>query len=333
MTTAENKTNEIKEEPKKIKGVKRFITLVVGIIITCIAGYYIHDSLKYQITDDAYVEVHMVQVAPKVSGQIESVYIEDNQYINQGDTIAKIDDSDYRVKLAQAEANYQKALLNQNVARANMSATNSAISLAKKDLERYTKLYAAGAVSKQTLDTAQTKYDDAKAKLETADQALLSKSDKKVADAELKALKALCDQAALNLAYTTIKAPQSGTVTNKKLEKGAYVQIGQPLFALVPKEVWIIANYKENQVGQMKIGQSVDIKIDAYPDKVFKGKIDSIQRASGAKSSLFPPENAVGSFVKIVQRIPVKIVFTEKIDPAQYTIVSGMSVEPKVKIK
>ena len=112
-----------------------------------------------------------------------------------------------------------------------------------------------------------------------------------------------------------------------------YVTAGAPLFTLVPEEVWIVANFKENQLTNMKPGQPVEIKIDTYPNKKFKGKIDSIQRSSGAKSSLFPPENAVGSFVKIVQRIPVKIVFTENINPNEYNIVPGMSVVPKVKVK
>ncbi|MEI8128798.1 MAG: HlyD family secretion protein, partial [bacterium] len=166
-----------------------------------------------------------------------------------------------------------------------------------------------------------------------AKEGLLSKDNNRVADADLKQLAALKKQAELNLSYTKIYAPQSGSVTNKSIEKGAYVQIGQPLFVIVPDNVWIIANFKENQLRHMKIGQEVEIKVDTYPDKNFKGKIDSIQRISGAKSSLFPPENAVGSFVKIVQRIPVKIVFTEKIDPNEYTIVPGMSVEPKVRVR
>ena len=112
-----------------------------------------------------------------------------------------------------------------------------------------------------------------------------------------------------------------------------YVTVGSPLCVIVPDEVWVVANFKENQLKDMKVGQAVDIKVDTYPNKIFKGKIDSIQRSSGAKSSLFPPENAVGSFVKIVQRIPVKIVFTEEIDRDKYTIVPGMSVVPKVHIK
>ena len=161
----------------------------------------------------------------------------------------------------------------------------------------------------------------------------MSNGQNKVADANLKSLKAKRDKAELDLKNTEVIAPQSGIVTNKKAEKGAYVGTGSPLFVIVPDEVWVVANYKESQVGNMREGQPVEIRVDAYPDKVFKGKIDSIQRASGAKSSLFPPENAVGSFVKIVQRIPVKIVFDEPIDSSKYTIVAGMSVVPKVKVK
>ena len=143
------------------------------------------------------------------------------------------------------------------------------------------------------------------------------------------------DQAKLNLSYTEVVVPISGIVTNGRVEKGSYVSVGSPMFAIVPDKVWVVANFKENQVGNMQKGQSVDIKIDAYKGKTFKGHIDSIQRASGAKSSLFPPENAVGSFVKIVQRVPVKIVFEEgEIDVEKYpNIIAGLSVVPKVKVK
>ena len=141
------------------------------------------------------------------------------------------------------------------------------------------------------------------------------------------------DKAALDLSYTKIYAPQSGTVSSRRVEKGMYVNVGAPLFTIVPHNVWVVANFKENQLRHMKPGQEVSIKVDTYPDKVFKGKVDSIQRASGAKSSLFPPENAVGSFVKIVQRIPVKIVFDEKINPEEYNIIPGMSVIPKVRVR
>ena len=287
----------------------------------------------YQSTDDAYVETTTVQVSPKVSGHITKVFVEDNQHINAGMVVAEIDDTDYKVKLEKAEANYQKTLLNQKNAKANFKAMQSNIDVAKKDLDRYTNLFESGAVSKQTLDSAQAKYDAAQANLTQAEQALLSSSDNKVADADLKAVKAERDQAALNLSYTKVIAPQTGTVTSRRVETGMYVQTGAPLFVIVPDKVWVVANFKENQLKGMKPGQAVDIKVDTYPNHTFKGEVQSIQRSSGAKSSLFPPENAVGSFVKIVQRVPVKIIFTEKIDPNEFTIVPGMSVVPKVKVK
>ena len=312
---------------------KRYIGITLGVLVVIALGIWLWNESKYQSTDDAYVESHMVKVAPRVSGQVEDVFIKDNQKVKEGDVIAIIDDRDYSIKFDQADANYKRALLNQNVAKANLSAVNSEIELAQKDMERYKNLYEKGAVSKQVYDAAKTKYDTVMARQTSADNMIFSENGSKVADADLKVLKALRDQAELNLGYTKIVAPQDGTVTNKNIEKGDYVQVGQPLFTLVPEEIWVVANFKENQVGKMRPGQSVNIKIDAFPDRVFKGKIDSIQRASGAKASLFPPENAVGSFVKIVQRIPVKIVFTEEIDSKKYTISAGMSVVPKVRVK
>ena len=306
-------------------------TFVFIIILTVL--YIYAQSLMFQSTDDAYVESHLTQIAPKVSGQVVEVYINDNQKVKDGDVVIKIDDTDYKVKLAQAEANYEKALFGQKVAKANLAAVNSEISLAKRDLDRYKNLYEEGAVSKQKLDEAQTNFEGIKAKHLTAQENIMSSTNNKVADADIKALKALRDQAKLNLEYTQVKTLATGTVTKKNVEKGMFVQVGQPIFAVASDEIWVVANFKENQVGKMKAGQSVNIKIDAYPNKIFKGKIDSIQRASGAKSSLFPPENAVGSFVKIVQRIPVKIVFDEQINTEEYNIVAGMSVVPKVRIK
>ena len=329
----QNTITEEQDVKKEHKPFKRYIALGVGLVVAIAGAFVIHDALMYQSTDDAYVETTTVQVAPRVSGQITDVYITDNQKVKEGELVAKIDPADYEVKLAQAEAKYERTLLNQKNAKANFKAMQSNIDVARKDLDRYKNLFAQGAVSKQTLDAAQAKYDSAQANLTQAEESLLSQGGSKVADADLKEIKALRDKAKLDLSYTNIYAPQTGTVSNRRVEKGMYVNVGSPLFVIVPEDVWVVANFKENQLRHMKPGQVVDIKVDTYPNKVFKGKIDSIQRASGAKSSLFPPENAVGSFVKIVQRIPVKIVFTENIDPNQYNIVPGMSVVPKVRVK
>lgn len=304
--------------------------LVFGVILASI--YFINES-KYQSTDDAYIETHAVQLAPKVSGQIVKMYVTDNQLVKEGDVVAEIDATDYKVKLNELGARYETALYKQKAAKATYNAADAEIALAKKNLDRYTVLYKDGAASKQDYDNAKTSYENATARLTQAKENVLSAENNRVADAELKQLAALKQQAELNLSYTKIYAPQTGYVTSKTIEKGAYVQVGQPLFVIVPANVWVVANYKESQLTNMKINQPVDIAIDAYPGKVFKGKVDSIQKSSGAKSSLFPPENAVGSFVKIVQRIPVKIVFTEQIDTSKYNVIPGMSVIPKVRVK
>jgi len=254
---------------------------------------------------------------------------------------------------------------------ADIESVKAEVDLAETNLKRYQNLYNKGAVSKQELDNALTAYRTTKAKLDAAqekvsgaqfalqtalankevaakslaqaiskyrgldtvpEQVSISDAQNRMAGAEIKQLQAAVKQAKLDLQYTKIYAPSSGRVTSRSAEIGAFVQTGQPLMSIVPDDRWIIANFKETQLTNMREGQPVFIRVDAYPQKVFKGKVDSIQASTGSKSSLFPPENAVGSFVKVVQRVPVKIIFTEEPDP-QYAIVPGMSVVPEVKVK
>ena len=327
-----SENSEVIEKDKKRIKKRPFIFLLTIVVLGLISGY-LYQASKFEETDDAYIETLPVQVAPKVAGQIINVYVQDNQKVKSGDLIAEIDPTDYNVQMQQSIAKYDATLLKQKSAKATLSAANSRIELAQKDLQRYKNLYKDGAISKQELDKAQTKFDETSSDVTQATQDILSKSNNRVADAELKQLAAARRQAQLNLSYTKIYAPISGSITKKAIERGSYVQTGQSLLSIVPNEVWVVANYKENQLRNMRVNQPVEIKVDTYPDKIFKGRIESFQRISGAKSSLFPPENAVGSFVKIVQRIPVKIVFEEPIDPNKYTIVPGMSVEPKVRVK
>ena len=266
----ENQEQQTEVKPKKKMPLWAIITIVAAVVV-CL-GFFIHDVLRYQSTDDAYVETTTVSVAPKVSGEIVEVFVTDNQYIHAGDVVARIDDIDYKIKLEQAEAKYERTLLNQKNAKATFNARQTDIEVAQKDLERYKNLYAKGAVSKQTLDNAQAKYDSAVAGHTSAEQSLFSEKKDRVADADLKEIKAQRDWAAQQLKYTEIIAPQSGYVTSRRVEKGMYAQVGTPLFTIVPDNVWIVANYKENQLTHMKEGQPVDIKIDTYPGKVFKGK-------------------------------------------------------------
>ena len=225
------------EQPKKEKpkGIKRTVTGIVVAAVLVLAGVYIHNEMQYESTDDAYVETTTVNVAPRVSGQIEDVFVTDNQHVKEGDLVAIIDDADYKIKLEQADSSFEKIKLDQQNAKANQAAAESNIKLAKKDLDRYKNLYEQGAVSKQTYDSAKVNYDNAQAGLTQANQALFSdKSGKTVADANLRTAKAAKDKAALDLSYTKIYAPQSGTVSSRRVEKGMYVTAVSPLFTLVP---------------------------------------------------------------------------------------------------
>lgn len=317
--------------------VKKQMLVFLGVIAAIIAGFGIYELTKYQTTDDAYIETVTVNVAPKVSGEIIDVRIKDNHPVKKDEIVAVIDPVDYQIAYDKAKALYEKALYAQQNAKASLLAVNSEVAVAKTDVERYENLYAAGAVSKQLLDNAKTKLEVIEAKQVEVQQSLFSNHKQNVADAELKALKAQMDQAELALKYTEVKAPQDGIVASRRVEKGMLVQPGTPLFTLIPNDLWVVANYKETQINGMEVGLDknngleVEIKVDAVPGKTFKGKIDSIQKSSGAKASLFPPENAVGSFVKIVQRVPVKIVFDE--DISGYNLLPGLSVVTKIKTK
>lgn len=409
--------NGIKKNKLKLSKNKKFILFgILGLAILAGTYFYIH-SITYVSTDDAYVEGDLVPVSSKVSGTVDKVFVEDNQYVNKGDLLAKIDSRDYKVQYDQIEAKLEAAIEKQkkasvnidftsitsqadkqqassNVsvaktgieiadkqvleAKANLKQANQEVETAKADLDlaqteydRNAKLLTRGGVSQKDLDRASTnlktkqakfkfaqeKVSSVKAKLQIAyankksfikslnialskakgantvkEQIAMSNSTNKIAMAEIKQLKAAEEQAKLNLSYTSIYAPQSGHITSKNVQEGAYIRTGQPLMVIVPEKRWIIANFKETQLTNIKAGQPVTIKVDAYPDAKFKGKVDSIQSSTGAKTSLFPPENAVGSFVKVVQRIPVKIIFNEY-NSNQHNIVPGMSAVPEVKIK
>src|SRR5574344_407678 len=229
MEKKENKEELPPKTSKRIKEKKHhkspLIFLLLIAIVIAGAIYFINES-KYQSTDDAYIQTHSVQIAPKVSGQVTNMLVTDNQEVKDGQLVATIDPADYSVKLSELSAKYSSTLLKQKNAKALYEAAQSQINLAKKNLDRYTNLYKAGAASKQEYDTAKTTYDNANANLIQANQALLSKGNN-VADADLKQIAAQRKAASLSLSYTKIYAPQSGFVTNKTVEKGAYVQIGR----------------------------------------------------------------------------------------------------------
>lgn len=324
-----------------------FTVLALGGIYALLHAHY------YQSTDDAFVEGHIVSVAPRVSGPVVKLLIKDNQEVKKGDLLAEIDPNDYIVALEQKEAklleakaqltaSHQNIEENQTISSKtvkDISSIKSQLDNAKSIYDRDLKLSKEGIVSKEELNNSKTTYDSLHAnylaeqeKKRAADiavkQAIANRAE---IEALIKRLESEIDEAKLNLSYTKIYAPQDGKISARTVEEGNYVQVAQPLMSIVSDEVWVVANYKETQLEQVREGQEVTIKVDTYPKKRFKGKVDSLQKATGAKSSLFPPENAVGSYVKIVQRIPVKIIFDE--DISDYNIAPGMSVVPKIKIR
>ena len=298
---------------------------ITGIIFLLCGLFYAVHTVYYKSTDDAFIEGHVITVAPRVSGPVLHLNIEDNQDVKKGDLLLEIDPNDYQAKLKETKAKLDEAKAALVSADNQVTKSLSDLDFAKNDYERYSKMREKGISSKQDYEASLNKLTVAEANNNSA------KAKFNEIQSSIKRLEAEVEQDELNLSYTKIYAAADGKITNRSVEQGNYVQVAQPMFAIVPEKMWIVANFKETQLANMKPGQPVKIKIDTYGGKKFKGKVDSIQRSTGARASLFPPENAVGSYVKIVQRVPVKIVFTE--DISKYNIVPGMSVVPEVKVK
>ena len=268
--------------------------LIVGIGY---GGFATFHSFTHESTDDAFIDVHFVSVAPKIAGRVAVVHADDNQLVKKDDVLVEIDPRDFQVALAQAKANLAKDKATQVQANVNE--------------KRAQDLFTKKVISTQERDTNVATSDSSKASVE--------------------ADKAAVEQAELNLSYTKIKAPIDGYVTKEAVAVGDYLQVGQALMSLVPPRVWVIANFKETQLRNMQPGQPVDISVDAYPSLKLRGRVDSIQAGSGAAFSLLPPENATGNYVKVVQRVPVKIVLDPE-QQVQRVLGPGMSVVPTVAV-
>ena len=276
--------------------------VIVAAAALAIAGigygaFTIFHSLTHESTDDAFINAHIVSSAPKIAGRVAAVHITDNQDVKKGELLVEIDPADAEAALAQATGNLAKA-----------RATHDK---AEQDQKRALGLFTKGVLSAEQRDTAVQNASTAKADTE-ADEAAVQ-------------------QAELNRQYARINAPEDGRVTNKAVEPGDYVQVGQTIFALVTPERWTTANFKETQLRDMRPGQPAQVSVDAYPDHPLRGHVDSIQAGSGARFSLLPPENATGNYVKVVQRVPVKIVLDEQPD-MQRVLGPGMSVVPTVTV-
>jgi membrane fusion protein (multidrug efflux system) len=259
---------------------------------------YVRYARTHESTDDAFIEGHVVAISPKVASNVTRTLVDDNSRVKAGDLLVELDPRDFEARLAQA--------------RGNLTAGEAEAIRARTDAQRYERLVEQGFVSRQDRDNAIAKD--------------------RAAAGQVEQLKAAVRQAELDLSYTRIYAPESGRITRKSVEPGGYVQVGQTIFSIVPERVWVTANFKETQLRYMRPGQPATIKVDAYPDRRFTGHVDSIQAGAGARFSLLPPENATGNYVKVVQRVPVKILIDEGPDPA-HVLGPGMSVVPAVKVR
>lgn len=272
--------------------------LIIGVVlftVLCAFGYY--QLTSFETTDDAFVDGHIAPVSAQVEGRVTEVLIKDNQMVKSGEVLARIDDKDYVYK--------------RDMADADEMAAQAELEEAQKDEGRYLQLLSRQEVSKQEFDHTSLRVKNAQAQFMRA--------------------KAKLDFAQLDLEHTQIVAPIDGKVSARSVEQGQYVQVGQPLLSIVSSDVWISANFKETQLKRMKPGNPVDIQVDAYPGVKFTGKVDSLQAGTGGVFSLLPAQNASGNYIKVVQRVPVKITI-DNLNP-DYPLWPGLSVSPKVDLR
>ncbi len=327
---------------------------------------YLVSAYTSETTDDAFIAGHIVSIAPRISGQVSAVHVLDNELVTNGELLVEIDPSDYASTLGQKQAaqassdsNFKAAVAGYKLmgvkvktaeaeareTKADADAAAATYAKAKADFQRAKKLVKENTISAQEFDQFKATANESEADFNSASAKAASDESKvNEANAQLEAAKAEADavfsqlsesktevdSAQLNVNYTKIYAPCDGLVTRKQVEEGDYLQTGQTIFSIVPKNVWVVANFKESQLKNMVPGQKTLVSIDALGGRTFNAHVDSVQAGSGAVFSLLPPENAVGNYVKVVQRVPVKIVFDDAL-PADKTIGPGLSVTPYVQ--
>jgi membrane fusion protein, multidrug efflux system len=335
--------------------------LVIGAVIAFLGlffgiRYWMYAS-THEDTDDAYVTSYTHQISSRVTGTVEEVLVDDNWHVAAGQPLLKLDPRDYQVALTQARADYLQAKARLLQASAQIPLTEAQLAQAQaqadsakansdylqRTFERNSQLFyqGRGVISKQDLDTAQSQAETSAAAYKANVAAVnVAKENLKVAHAQEEAARAQAEaalarvkNAELQLSYCTVVAPVSGRVAEKTVQTGNRVSVGQALMAVVEDNVWIEANFKETQLERIRVGQPVDIKIDALPHYRFKGRVDSLQPGTGSNFALLPPDNATGNFIKIVQRVSVKVLFDpESIKAVRDKIVPGLSTEPSIAV-
>ncbi len=337
------------------------VAVLVAVLFALAAGAYWWHTRNQVSTDDAFVQADIVHIAPRVAGTVAQVLVRDNQHVDRGDPLFTLDPADYKAALAKAEANLRAARAAEQAAPRALAVTrqtsNAKIKHAKATLasaraekkrtaanaRRYRALYAKHETSRQQLDEATTSATAAAAKVRSAKARLaeaqtapekiaLKQAQVASAQAKIAQAKAAVKQARLNLSYTKVRAPHAGQITKKSIVAGSHISAGQAALAVVENDPWVVANFKETQIARIKPGQPVAIAIDAFPGHTFSGRVQSIQAGTGAAFSLLPPENATGNYVKIVQRVPVKIIFDQPNQLKGVKLAPGMSTVPTIHL-
>ncbi len=338
---------------------KKIISYVVTLAVVAAAAIWVGSKFvrfgNVEFTDNAQVRQQIVPVNSRVQGYIKEIRFNEYEPVRKGDTLVVIDDSDMRLRVAQANADYQNALAGRSVAdrsvgvaSANVAVTESSVAeakalmeLAATDLARYTKLLEQDAVTRRQYDAAKTDYEAKKARYEmlarqkSATTSVVDETRQRIAQTEagVELAKALLETAELNLSYCVILAPCDGYTSRKEIQVGQLVQPGQTLLDVVDSaDVWVAANYKETQLRHIAPGSDVDIKVDAIPGVTFRGNVVALSKATGASLSLLPQDNSAGNFVKVRQRVPVRIEFSADNKPEDMALLrAGMNVECEVK--
>ncbi len=336
------------------KKIKIILLIVIALVALIFMGKEIYYYIVYERTDDAYIEGTIVPISPQVSGKVVKVYVDYNQRVKKGEPLVEIEPDDYladvRAKrenvntlsnqLKEISSQLNEAMAKLKTMEANLQAAHAQRVLAEKEFQRIKGLYEEDLVSKSRFDSQEAALKVAIAQEKAVESQIKEiKSSINTLTVKLKTQQYQIGKAQeelkiaeINLKRTLIVSPRDGRVAKKSVEVGQYVKPGQLLMAIVDEQdIWVGANFKETQIEKMRVGQPVKIKVDAYPGKVFKGHVASFQPGTGAVFSLFPPENATGNFVKVVQRIPVRIIIDTPFDP-DYPLWPGMSVIPYVDV-
>ena len=346
------------------KGKRSKLPLIIAVVVALLAvvgGVIYYLSIRdLESTDDAYTEGTAIATAAKVSGYVTQLNVNDNTFVHTGDLLVKIDPRDQIASRDQAKANLELALAQLASARTQLEITRvqAPASLATAEAQlaqaRANQTNAARenqrqravdprATTQNAIDQASTTLQSSQATVQQAQAQVqvsgLVQQNIRAAEQLVTQRQAQVDQATANLAaaetnlsYTELRAPQDGWITRRNVDLGTFVQAGQTVFYIVSPDIWVVANFKETQLAHMQPGQKTDIEVDAYPDLKLSGHVDSIQWGSGARFTTFPAENATGNFVKIVRRVPVKIVIDRGLD-ARHSIPLGLSVEPTVTVR